>query len=90
MCCSALLLLQLSDVLILLLEAFACIPMVIRFPSSMIFCMPMSHFSVSDGEVKVLLHDFTHDLDPIPGRIEGGRIVLKKPDANSAAFLVTF
>ena len=43
-----------------------------------------------DGEVKVLLHDFTHDLDSIPGRIEGGRIVLKKPDANSAAFLVMF
>ena len=42
-----------------------------------------------DGEVKVLVHDYTHDLSSVPGRIESGRIVLKKTDTHSAAFVVS-
>ena len=43
-----------------------------------------------DCPVRAWLHDFTHDCEPVPARLAGGRLVLEKPDANSAAFLVTF
>ena len=46
---------------------------------------------VADGTpAKALVHDYTRDLEPIPVQVQDGQIVLKKADANSAAFLVTF
>ena len=35
------------------------------------------------------LLDYTHDLKPCDAVFADGRLVLKKPDANSAAFFVT-
>jgi len=43
-----------------------------------------------DTPVKAWVHDFTHDFEPVPVQLLDGQIILKKSDANSAAFLVTF
>ena len=46
---------------------------------------------VADGApAKAWVHDCTRDLEEIPVQVKDGQIVLKKADANSAAFLVTF
>ena len=39
---------------------------------------------------RVFLHDHAHDMEPLPVRFIDGKLTLKKPDANSAAFLVLF
>ena len=43
-----------------------------------------------DAECEVLIHDFERDCETVKAKLEGGRLVLPKRDANSAAFLVTF
>ena len=40
--------------------------------------------------VSAVLLDHTHNLEPCEASFADGKLVLKKPDANSAAFLVTF
>ena len=44
----------------------------------------------ADGEVRGWVHDYARDCEPFATRISGGKITLKKGDANSAAFLLTF
>ena len=39
---------------------------------------------------EVWLHDNTHDLERIPASFADGKLVLKKSDRNSAAFLILF
>ena len=39
---------------------------------------------------RVFLHDHTHDMEPLPLRFIDGKLTLKKPDTNSAAFLILF
>ena len=39
---------------------------------------------------RVFLHDHTHDMEPLPLRFMDGKLTLKKPDTNSAAFLILF
>ena len=43
-----------------------------------------------DSEGEALVHDYTRDFERFPVRLSGGRLTLKKADAESAAFLVTF
>ena len=38
----------------------------------------------------VWLHDYTNDLVQVPAELSDGKLLLKKTDTNSAAFLVTF
>ena len=46
---------------------------------------------VADGApAKAWVHDYTRDREEIPVQVQGGQIVLRKADTNSAAFLVTF
>ncbi len=43
-----------------------------------------------DAECEVLVHDYERDMESAKARLEGGKLLLEKRDANSAAFLVTF
>ncbi len=43
-----------------------------------------------DAECTVIVHDYTRDVESAKLRLDGGRLVLPKRDANSAAFLVEF
>ena len=43
-----------------------------------------------DSAVKAWVHDYTRDYESVPVQCMNGRIVLKKADTNSAAFLVMF
>ena len=43
-----------------------------------------------DSEGEALVHDYTRDFERFPVRLSGGRLTLKKADAESAAFFVTF
>ena len=43
-----------------------------------------------DAECDVTVHDHTRDVESVKLRLDGGRLVLPKRDANSAAFLVEF
>ena len=43
-----------------------------------------------DAECDVTVHDYTRDIESAKLRLDGGRLVLPKRDANSAAFLVEF
>ena len=43
-----------------------------------------------DAECKVTVHDYERDMERGKARLDGGRLVLQKRDANSAAFLVVF
>ncbi len=43
-----------------------------------------------DAECEVTIHDFERDLGVVKAKLEGGRLVLPKRDANSCAFLVVF
>ncbi|MBP5227716.1 MAG: hypothetical protein J6336_10070 [Kiritimatiellae bacterium] len=40
--------------------------------------------------VSAVILDYTHDLEPFDAAFADGKLVLKKPDTHSAAFLVTF
>ena len=42
------------------------------------------------AECDVTVHDYTRDIESAKLRLDGGRLVLPKRDANSAAFLVEF
>ena len=42
------------------------------------------------AKVSARVHDYTRDLAPADFTFIGGRLTLKKADANSAAFFVTF
>jgi len=44
----------------------------------------------ADAECEVAVHDAESDLDAVRLRLDGGRLVLPKRDAGSAAFLVRF
>ena len=44
----------------------------------------------ADAKVTALVHDDAHDLDPADFSFENGRLVLRKPNDESAAFLVRF
>lgn len=44
----------------------------------------------ANAEIRAWVHDYTRNFEPVPVRFEDGKVVLKKADANSAAYLVTF
>ena len=44
----------------------------------------------ADAKVSAWVHDYTRDFESIPVKFEGGKVLIKKADANSAAYLVTF
>ena len=44
----------------------------------------------ADAKASVRIHDYTHDCAPADFTFADGKLVLKKTDAQSAAFLVTF
>ena len=44
----------------------------------------------ADAKVSAWVHDHTRDFEPVPVKFEGGKILLRKADSNSAAYLVTF
>jgi hypothetical protein len=43
-----------------------------------------------DAECEVTIHDFERNLETVKAKLEGGKLVLPKRDANSAAFLIAF
>ena len=43
-----------------------------------------------NGKPTVLMHDYTHDLAQVPAVFSDGKLLLKKTDTNSAAFLIMF
>ena len=43
-----------------------------------------------DAECEVAVHDHERDLEIVKLRLDGGRLVMPKRDANSAAFFVKF
>ena len=36
------------------------------------------------------VHDFTRDFEPVVSRCRNGRVVIRKNDRNSAAYLIWF
>ena len=44
----------------------------------------------ADAKVTATVHDYTRDLAPADFTFEDGRLTLRKPDLESAAFLVEF
>ena len=44
----------------------------------------------ADAKVTATVHDYTHDLAPADFAFENGKLTLRKPDCESAAFLVEF
>ena len=43
-----------------------------------------------DTECEVAIHDFERNLETVKTKLDGGRLVLPKRDANSCAFVVVF
>ena len=43
-----------------------------------------------NAETRAFVHDFTRDLEPVVSRCRNGRVVLRKNDCNSAAYLIWF
>ena len=43
-----------------------------------------------DAACEVRVHDYERNLEVVKAKLENGRLVLPKRDANSAAFLITF